>query len=81
MTMHPKSIMKTAAASRRKRRAARKEGDMSPTLPTATLRLPPGWLLEPREGCQPRADERPLLRDDAGHVMAEVERWYPDLTN
>ena len=53
---------------------------MSPTTNPETLHLPARWTLAPRQGA-PRADERPLLRDEAGRVMAEVERWTPDLAN
>ena len=54
---------------------------MSPTVQTQTMQLPPGWHIEPRHGAQPRADELPELRDEAGHVIAVVERWQPDDPN
>lgn len=50
---------------------------MSPQI--AEARIPLGYSLEPRHVCQPRgADERPLLRDREGHVLALVERYVPD---
>lgn len=52
---------------------------MSPTTNPETLHLPARWTLEPRQGA-PR-EERPLLRDEDGRVMAEVDRWTPDLAN
>lgn len=51
---------------------------MSPTVHEVALHLPAGWHLEPQQVCQPHgADPRPLLTDDAGHVLAVVER-VPD---
>jgi hypothetical protein len=55
---------------------APKEASMSPQI--QETHLPQGYSLEARHVCQPRADERPLLRDSRGRVMAIVERWMPD---
>jgi hypothetical protein len=49
---------------------------MSPM--TSETKLPRGYTLEPRHVCQPRADERPILRDREGRTLAVVERWLPD---
>lgn len=49
--------------------------------PTTVTRLPQGYTLEPRQTRDPRQDERPLLRDREGHILAAVERWSPDVVN
>jgi hypothetical protein len=47
--------------------------------PQITETQPPdGYTLEPRRTSQPRADERAILRDPDGNVLAVVERWVPD---
>ncbi len=43
--------------------------------------LPHGYTLEPQRAATPRIDERPLLRDDEGRVLAVVEAWRPDVVN
>lgn len=40
--------------------------------------VPVGYHLERRHQWAPRGDERPLIQDDAGHVLAVVDVWFPD---
>lgn len=49
---------------------------MSPE--TEKLHIPDGLVLQQREVCHQRNDERPMLRDDEGHVFAVIEAWTPD---
>jgi predicted pyridoxine 5'-phosphate oxidase superfamily flavin-nucleotide-binding protein len=49
---------------------------MSPT--TNEIHLPTGMTIERRAQCFSGTDERPLLRDRDGHVLAEVEQWQPE---
>lgn len=51
---------------------------MSPE--TEKLRIPDGLVLQQREVCHQRADERPMLRDQDGRVRACVEVWRHDLS-
>lgn len=48
---------------------------MSPQ--TEQLRIPPTLRLLPRNA-PPNSDERPLLRDEQGRVIAVVEQWLPN---
>jgi hypothetical protein len=58
-------------------RGAPKEAQMSPQTET---KLPPGYTLQRRDTREQHyTDERPTLRDDAGRVLAVVERWVPDV--
>ncbi len=54
----------------------RKEAAMSPTI--TETHVPTGMTLERRPQCFIGTDERPLLRDRDGHVLAEVEQWAPE---
>ncbi len=68
----------TKSARRRKKTAASQcESVMSPQM--HETRLPPGYQIAPRPVCAPRAEERPLLRDERGRVLAVVEQWAPEL--
>jgi len=49
---------------------------MSPTM--TETHLPTGMTIERRPQCFVGSDERPLLRDRDGHVLAEVEEWQPE---
>ncbi len=51
---------------------------MSPT--TNETHIPEGMTLQRRPVCTPGSDERPLLRDADGHVIAVVEQWMPEST-
>lgn len=74
---HMKPITYAAAASLRKRTAARKEAPMSPQI--TETHVPDRMTLTRRATCSPRADERPLLRDERGRVLAVVEAWSPTM--
>lgn len=39
--------------------------------------IPDRYSLERRYACSLRTDERPLLRDEHGRVLAVVEQWRP----
>lgn len=52
---------------------------MSPQ--TVETRIPDRMTLARRAVCSPRSDERPLLRDERGRVLAVVEAWTPSSTN
>lgn len=67
--------MKYAAA--KKARRAAKEASMGPQ--SNETRIPDRMTLQHRPVCAPRADERPLLRDEQGHVLAQVEQWRPEV--
>lgn len=43
-------------------------------------RLPSGMTLQRRPQCFTGVDERPLLRDEQGRVLAAVEQWLPETT-
>lgn len=80
MTKLAPTRMKTAASARSKKHAgARKEAPMSPQ--TVETRIPDRMTLARRAVCSPRSDERPLLRDERGRVLAVVEAWTPSSTN
>lgn len=53
-----------------------KGAEMSPMM--NETHLPEGMTLQHRPVCTPGSDERPLLRDRDGHVMAAVEAWTPE---
>jgi hypothetical protein len=46
---------------------------------TEPIPIPGGYHLERRKRWAPRGDERPLVRDDAGHVLAVVDIYLPDV--
>jgi hypothetical protein len=41
-------------------------------------KVPVGWSLQTRDTTLPGNDERPLLRDTTGRVLAAVEVWVPE---
>jgi hypothetical protein len=40
--------------------------------------VPGGYHLERRHRWAPRGDDRPTIQDDAGHVLAVVDIYWPD---
>lgn len=53
----------------------------APMSPQTEMKIPERYSLERRPTCSPRVDERPMLRDERGHVLAVVEAWRPDSPN
>lgn len=52
---------------------------MSPT--QEQVKIPDGWQVTHRATHDPRHDERPVLVDRKGHVLASVEQWSPGEAN
>jgi hypothetical protein len=69
--------MVSAAASRKRRRVAAKEGAMSPQI--ETLQLPTHLLLAPREPNPRSTDETQVVRDRDGRVLARIDTLRADL--
>ncbi len=74
LTMSAKRRKKYVAAHDRRRAAM--EAPMSPQ--AERVRVPPTMTLAPRWLGAPMPDERPLLRDERGRVLAVVEVWSPN---
>lgn len=71
--------MKYAALRQTQNRRGAKEAAMSPQI--EELHIPDGFVLQQRDVCHQRSDERPMLRDEHGRVRAVVESWRPELAN
>lgn len=80
MTKRMRKTMKYAAkiTARYRRNVAPKEAPMSPT--TEQIRIPDSARLERRPTCHQQNDERPVVRNRDGYVLAVLESWRPDFS-